>query len=100
MNDLLSHYSRLRRQLAFIEIDLGLERFGSDEVSLICAIIDLVGFEAAATVTDLRAHVLVRRLSKPTFYRALHRLIDASVVSKIGSERSGLYGINKAALVK
>lgn len=100
MNGLLSHYARLRRQLASMEIDLGLEGFGSDEISLICAIIDLVGYEGAASVTDLRSHILVRRLSKPTFYRALQRLIDASVVSKIGSERSGLYSVNKAALTK
>lgn len=100
MNGLLSHYARLRRQLAYMEIDLGLETFGPDEISLICAIIDLVGFEGAATVTDLRGHILARRLSKPTFYRALHRLIEASVVSKVGSERSGLYSISEGAFAK
>lgn len=99
MKTLLSHYARLRRQLAYMEIDLGLERFGADEISLICALIDLVGFDAAAPVTELRSHILCRHFSKPTLYRTLQRLLDAEVISKVGTERSGLYKLISPALM-
>lgn len=98
MTSILSHYARLRRQLAALEVDLGLDAFTPDEVGLISAIVDLESTTGPAQVHDLREHLLCRRLSKPTFYRALQRLVQRGAVRRIGSERSGLYVVNEAAI--
>lgn len=81
-----------------MEADIGLDSFSPDEVGIISAIVDLEGTTGPAQVHDLRDHPLCNRLSKPTFYRALQRLMGRGVVRRIGSERSGLYVVNQAEL--
>lgn len=76
-----------------MEADIGLGGLSGEEIDVICAVVEVAGLKGAAVVTSLREHPLCSRLSKPTFYRALSRLIDKRFLRKDGGERSGLYRI-------
>ena len=77
-----------------MEADIGFAGLSGEEIDVICAVVEVAGFVEAAGVTKLREHPLCSRLSKPTFYRALSRLIDKRLLRKEGGERSGLYRIH------
>lgn len=96
---LLLHFATLRIQLVSLEADLGLDQRSPDEINLICALAQMSPTEATpCSSRDLRDHHLCRRMSRPTFFRAVASLIEAGWVSKAGSVRSGLYTLNPELL--
>lgn len=92
---LLAHFAMLRTQLVALEADLGLDGIGEDEINIICALANSSPTATdACAVNDLRVHPLCRRMSKPTFYRAMASLMSTGWVSRTGSVRSGIYALN------
>jgi Fe2+ or Zn2+ uptake regulation protein len=83
--------------MAGMEVDIGLDRFTHDEVDVICAIVEVSGSSDAPTVQLLREHPLCSRMSKPTLYRALARLVELQVIKRQGGERSGFYHVEEKA---
>jgi hypothetical protein len=94
MSLLLSHFAQLRAQLALMETDIGLGGLSGEEIDVLCAVVEVAGFRDAALVPKLREHPLCHRLSKPTFYRALSRLMEKRFLHKEGGERSGRYKVD------
>jgi hypothetical protein len=90
----LTHFAHLRTQLALMEKDIGLGGLSGEEIDLLCAVVEVAGFRDAASVPKLREHPLCLRLTKPTFYRALSRLMEKRFLHKEGGERSGRYRID------
>ena len=97
MNAFLVHFARLRRQMAAMEVDIGLNRFTHDEIDVICAIVEVSMSSDNPTIQLLREHPLCTNLSKPTLYRALARLVERRVIKRDGGERSGCYHVEARA---
>lgn len=97
----LSHIAKLRLLVTSMEEDLGLDKLSGDERSLLYAMSALSSDGANELRSDdLKRHPLCRKLSHPTFYRALRSLLDKELVSRSGPRKTGTYSLQIPGLDK
>lgn len=95
----LSHVAMLRVLALSMETDLGLDRLSGDERNLIYAMSALTADGQETLRSDeMKRHPLCRRLSHPTFYRALRALLDKGYVSRSGPRKTGTYHLEISKL--
>ena len=91
-NQLLSRLAKLYELVASMEEDLGLDTFSDEERAMIYAMTasTQVGTEQFQSA-DIKDHPLCRKISKPTFYRNLKKLVHKGVVLPAPGRKTGVY---------
>lgn len=75
-----------------MEKDLGLHSLSEDERSMVYAITSMTDVERSVfQSSDVRNHALCERMSNPTFYRNLKRLLEKGVIRHVNGKKTGLY---------
>ena len=79
-----------------MEQDLGLDTFSDEERAMIYAMTasTQIGAEQFQSA-DIKDHPLCRKISKPTFYRNLKKLVHKGVVLPAPGRKSGTYVLSK-----
>lgn len=96
MKSKLVNLSALLTSLMEMRKDLKLHTESDAELAVIAALSEMSGkSKNSVHIQQLRNHDLVKNLPKPTVYNALNRLIAKGFCTHLGSERSGLYQLEK-----
>ncbi|TDK48989.1 hypothetical protein [Antarcticimicrobium luteum] len=94
MNDSLFHLAKLYELIASMEKDLGLHTLSEDERAMIYAITSVTAAEGATFLSaDIKKHSLCSRMSNPTFYRNLKRLLQKDLIRHVKGKKTGLYEV-------
>lgn len=91
-NQLLPRLAKLYELVASLEQDLGLDTFSDEERAMIYAM--TVASQAGSDQfqsADIKDHPLCRKISKPTFYRNLKKLVHKGVVLPAPGRKTGTY---------
>ena len=79
-----------------MERELNLQHLTSSDKQVLSAIVLLSDDEGDnAHLDDLKKHQLVSDIPLPSLYKSLKHLIQDGLITKIGSERSGIYRFSK-----
>ena len=79
-----------------LERELNLQHLTTSDKQVLSAIVLLSKNEGVDThLNDLKNHQLIRDIPLPTLYKSLKHLIQVGLVTKIGTERSGIYQLLK-----
>jgi hypothetical protein len=96
MSNNLNNISELLLALLNMREDLKLQKFTDSELALLAAMSELCkGGKQNVHIKELRSHRLIAQLPKPSVYNALKKLIKLQYCAHIGTERSGLYRLEK-----
>ncbi len=88
----LSHYANLRSLLQSMEEDLQFAGLSDIDKRVVSTLVILgKNKDGAVHLNDIRDHALTASIPAPSLYRSFQTLIGKGMISKIGSERSGLY---------
>ena len=88
----LSHYANLRSLLQSMEEDLQFAGLSDIDKRVVSTLVILGKHkDGAVHLNDIRDHALTASIPAPSLYRSFQTLISKGMISKIGSERSGLY---------
>ena len=75
-----------------LERELNLQHLTTNDKQVLSAIVLLSDDEGDnAHLDDLKKHQLVSDIPLPSLYKSLKHLIQVGLITKIGSERSGIY---------
>jgi hypothetical protein len=75
-----------------LEEDLGLDALTHTDQKALASIVLLSNDgQSEALLQDLKVHNLIKDIPTPSLYRSLKSLIECGIVTKVGSERSGIY---------
>ena len=79
-----------------MERELKLQHLTTSDKQVLSAIV-LLSYDEGnnAHLNDLKKHQLVSDIPLPSVYKSLKHLIQVGLVTKIGSERSGIYQLHK-----
>lgn len=88
----LARLAQLYELVSLIEQDLGLDSFSDEERAMLYAMIAAIRsgpnqFRSA----DIKDHPFCRKVSRPTFYRNLKKLIKKGVLSPAPNHKMGTY---------
>jgi hypothetical protein len=87
--DLIQMTNTLERELKF-------QHLTTNDKQVLSAIVLLSDDEGDnAHLNDLKNHQLICDIPLPTLYKSLKHLIQVGLVTKIGTERSGIYQLLK-----
>jgi hypothetical protein len=79
-----------------LERELHLEHLTTSDKQVLSAIVLLSKNEGVNThLNDLKNHQLICDIPLPSLYKSLKHLIQVGLVTKIGTERSGIYQLLK-----
>lgn len=78
-----------------MEHDLGLSALSDAEKSVLYAVELLADDNNVAPLSRVRCHSLVAGLSRPTFFRALKRLVDDGILEASYGKNASFYRIAK-----
>ena len=79
-----------------MERELKLQHLTTSDKQVLSAIVLLSDDESDnAHLDDLKKHQLVSDIPLPSLYKSLKHLIQVGLITKIGSERSGIYQLHK-----
>ena len=91
-NDSLFHLAKLYELIASMEKDLGLDSLSEDERAMVYAITSMTDAERATfQSSDVKNHDLCGKMSNPTFYRNLKRLLARGVIRHVQGKKTGVY---------
>lgn len=100
-HNILSQVSRLRALLEEMEKDLGLVDLSRNERDIILAFFESTRDEPEedrkCTTETVRANPIVRKLSQPTFHRALKQLVSRGLIEKCEGMPMGIYRLTPKA---
>ena len=79
-----------------MERELKLQHLTTSDKQVLSAIVLLSDDKSDnAHLDDLKKHQLVSDIPLPSLYKSLKHLIQVGLITKIGSERSGIYQLRK-----
>ena len=88
-------YAELAKLMQSMEEDLGLTNLrNSDKKLFACMVLLSEDGQRHVSLKDIKEHALTKALPSPSLFSSLKRLINNSIIKKIGSERSGTYKLN------
>ena len=88
-------YAELAKLMQSMEEDLGLINFrNSDKKLFACMVLLSEDGQRHVSLKDIKEHALTKALPSPSLFSSLKRLINNSIIKKIGSERSATYQLN------
>lgn len=91
MNSKLQSFLQLKKLLALMEADLGIDNLEQNERDLLAAIVDIQKNDGSFDSDALKAHTLTSRQSNATFFRTLRSLQDKGYVAKSSGRGRGSY---------
>lgn len=80
-----------------IENDLGLAELSEREKDVLYAASLVANEYGEVSVSILQTHDLVRPIPRPTVYRAISRLGEKGLLSRVGSASSGRYQLHRGS---
>jgi hypothetical protein len=86
----------LRSRIHAQETEIGIEDLSLVEKYVICAASELDQLRGQIRTSDLEAHDLLKPVSRPTFYRALTRVIQSGWLTPYPTHLRGRYKFNLA----
>lgn len=96
-NQNLSRLAQLYELVSLIEQDLGLDSFSDEERAMIYAMaITTQTVSSQFRSADIKDHPFCRKVSKPTFYRNLKKLLQKGVLSPAPGHKTGTYMLSDA----
>jgi hypothetical protein len=88
-------YAELARLVQSMEEDLGLTNLrNSDKKLFACIVLLSEDGQQHVSLKDIKEHALTKALPSPSLFSSLKRLMNNSIIKKIGSERSATYQLN------
>jgi len=85
-------YADLLQVTKSMEADLGLDGLTNTDQQVLASIVLLSNDgQSEALLQDLKVHTLTKDIPMPSLYRSLKNLIECGIITKVGSERSGIY---------
>ena len=85
-------YAELAKLIQSMEEDLGLTNLrNSDKKLFACMVLLSEDGQRNVSLKDIKEHALTKGLPSPSLFSSLKRLMNNSIINKIGSERSGTY---------
>ncbi len=94
VNDSIFHLAKLYELITSMEQDLGLDTLSEDERAMIYAITSVTDAKKSAFLSsDIKKHLLCGRMSNPTFYRNLKRLLERGIIKNADGKKTGLYEV-------
>ena len=88
-------YAELTRLMQSMEEDLGLTNLrNSDKKLFACMVLLSEDGQQHVSLKDIKEHALTKALPSPSLFSSSKRLMNNSIIKKIGSERSGTYQLN------
>lgn len=98
-NESLSHLAKLYELIATMEEDLGLDTLTEDERAMIYAITASSDeSKGAFQSAEIKQHTLCKKMSNPTFYRILKRLLAKGIIRHAKGKKTGAYEMAVDAL--
>lgn len=83
--------AQLRELLRAMEVDLGIGDLSEIQRDVLYAVTLVADDEGYSSLQAIQGHELARKISRPSFFRALNALVKSNRIEHVGSERSGLY---------
>ena len=88
-------YAELAKLMQSMEEDLGLTNLrNSDKKLFACMVLLSEDGQQHVSLKDIKEHALTKALPSPSLFSSLKRLMNSSIIKKIGSERSATYQLN------
>ena len=88
-------YAELAKLMQSMEEDLGLTNLrNSDKKLFACLVLLSEDGQRHVSLKDIKEHALTKDLPSPSLFSSLKRLMNNSIIKKIGSERSATYQLN------
>ena len=88
-------YAELAKLMQSMEEDLGLTNLrNSDKKLFACMVLLSEDGQRHVSLKDIKEHALIKGLPSPSLFSSLKRLMNNSIIKKIGSERSATYQLN------
>ena len=88
-------YAELAKLMQSMEEDLGLTNLrNSDKKLFACMVLLSEDGQRHVSLKDIKEHALTKSLPSPSLFSSLKRLMNYSIIKKIGSERSATYQLN------
>ena len=85
-------YADLLQVTKSMEADLGLDGLTNTDQQVLASIVLLSDDgQSEVLLQDLKVHTLTKDIPMPSLYRSLKNLIECGIITKVGSERSGIY---------
>ena len=85
-------YAELAKLMQSMEEDLGLTNLrNSDKKLFACLVLLSEDGQRHVSLKDIKEHALTKDLPSPSLFSSLKRLMNNSIIKKIGSERSATY---------
>ena len=85
-------YADLMQFTKSLKEDLGLDGLTHTDQQVLASIVLLSNDgQSEALLQDLKLHTLTKDIPTPSLYKSLKNLIECGIVSKVGSQRSGIY---------
>lgn len=89
--------AQLKSVLIDMERSLGLSDLGEAERSILAAAADCADSNDIVKTGDIYDHKCVAHVSRPTFFRAVKRLVELGHLDHAPNEKSGYYQLNFGA---
>ena len=88
-------YAQLAKLMQSMEEDLGLTNLrNSDKKLFACMVLLSEDGQRHVSLKDIKEHALTKALPSPSLFSSLKRLMNNSIIKKVGSERSATYQLN------
>ena len=88
-------YAELAKLMQSMEEDLGLTNLrNSDKKLFACLVLLSEDGQRHVSLKDIKEHTLTKDLPSPSLFSSLKRLMNNSIIKRIGSERSATYQLN------
>ena len=88
-------YAELAKLMQSMEEDLGLTNLrNADKKLFACMVLLSEDGQRHVSLKDIKEHALTKALPSPSLFSSLKRLMNNSIIKKIGSERSATYQLN------
>ena len=88
-------YAELSKLIQSMEEDLGLTNLrNSDKKLFACMVLLSEDGQQHVSLKDIKEHALTKALPSPSLFSSLKRLMNNSIIKKVGSERSATYQLN------
>lgn len=87
--------AQLRELMVSMEYDLGLGDLSQNEKDVFYAVVSVLNEnrhrDDVAKSEDIKAHILVKNMTQPTFHRSLKTLLDVGLVDRAPNTKAGSY---------
>lgn len=93
MNELVGVLARMRKMLRSMESDLGLVEMSGPELDVYLAAVDLSSDSGSFSTNLLQSHALTNGMARPTFFRALKKLVEDGKLVKSPGSSKGHYAV-------